>query len=77
MSTILPAIDILPPGHILPPRYTKSSGHIIFVVKMDFTYICQWVKDGHLTKDPIESYFAGVVSCECACIAFAYAAFNK
>ena len=64
MNTIQPAIYIISPRHKLPPGYTKLSGHIIFVMKMDFTYKNQWVKDGHLTIDPVESNFAGVVSCE-------------
>ena len=34
------------------------------------------MKDGHLTKDLIQSNFAGVVSCESVRLAFAYAALN-
>ena len=34
------------------------------------------MKDGHLTKDPVESNFAGVVSRESVRIAFAYNALN-
>ena len=35
-------------GHASPPTgWTKSSGHCMFVVKMDFTRKAIWVKDGH------------------------------
>ena len=77
MRTILPAFDILPHGSHPPAGYTKSSGHIIFDVKMDFTRKSRWVKDGHLTDDPLESNFAGVVSRESVRIAFTYAALNE
>ena len=76
MRPILPAFDILPHGSSPPPGYTKSSGHIIFDVKMDFTRKSRWVKDDHLTDDPLESNFAGVVSRESVRIAFTYAALN-
>ena len=77
MKTILPAFDILTYGSSPPPGYTRSSGHIIFDVKMDFTRKSRWVKDGHLTADPLESNFAGVVSRESVRIAFTYAALNE
>ena len=75
MNTILPAFD-LPKNNKAPPGYVKSSGHIIFDIKMDFTQKAQWVKDGHLTKDPVDSNYAGVVSRESVWIAFTYAALN-
>ena len=76
MNTILPAFDILAHGQKEPPGYVKSSGHIVFDVKMDFTRKSRWVKDGHLTKDPVDSNFAGVVYRESVRIAFTYAALN-
>ena len=76
MNTILPVFGILPSGENLPSGYTKSLRHIIFDVKMDFTWKSWWVKDGHLTKEPVESNFAGVVSRESEWIAFVYVALN-
>ena len=76
MNTMLPAFDILLYGEKVPPGYVRSSGHIIFDVKMDFTRRSRWVKDEHLTRDTVESNFAGVVSRESVHIAFAYAAIN-
>ena len=42
----------------------KSSGHLIYDVKMDFTRKARWVKDGHRAPDPETSSYAGVVSRE-------------
>ena len=75
MGTILPALDF-PNDNKAPVGYAKSSGHIVFDVKMDFTRKARWVKDGHLTRDPAESNYAGVVSRESVRIAFTYAALN-
>ena len=76
MNTILIAFDIKPEGAGPPPGYTKSSGHIIWDVKMDFTRKARWVKNGHLTRNPSTSTFAGVVSRESVRILFTYAALN-
>ena len=63
MCTVLPALD-LPDNNVIPPGHSRSSGHIVFDVKMDFTRKACLVKDGHLTKDPTDSNFAGAVSQE-------------
>ena len=75
MGTILPAFD-LSKDDFIPPGYQRSSGHLVFDVKMDFTRKARWVKDGHLTKDPDSSNYAGVVSRESVRIALTYAALN-
>ena len=41
------AFEILKQGESAPIGWSKSSGHIIFDVKMDFTRTARWVKDGH------------------------------
>ena len=74
-NAILPAFD-LPKNNKPPTGYSKSSGHLVFDIKMDFTRKARWVKDGHLTRDPEESNYAGVVSRESVRIAFTYAALN-
>ena len=48
----LVAFKILEGGEYLSPVWTRSSGHLIFDVKMDFTRKEIWVKDGHCTPDP-------------------------
>ena len=75
INTILPGFDFPEDGKP-PPGYSKSSGHLVFDVKMDFTRKARWVKDGHLTPDPVDSNYAGVVSRESVRIAFTYAALN-
>ena len=75
MNGILPGFDF-PDSNKPPSGYSKSSGHLVFDVKMDFTRKARWVKDGHLTPDPIDSNFAGVVSRESVRIALTYAALN-
>ena len=56
--------------------WTKTTGHWVFCVKMDFTRKARWVKDGHKTPDPEFSSYAGVVSRESVRIALTYAALN-
>ena len=76
MNTVLVAFQIQPKGTVAPPDYSRSSGHIIWDVKMDFTRKARWVKNGHLTRDPTTSNFAGVVSRESIRILLTYAALN-
>ena len=64
MSNVGVAFKILEKGESPPPGYTKSSGHIVFDVRMSFQRKAQWVKDGHHTPDPDTSSYAGVVSRE-------------
>ncbi|KAL7553380.1 hypothetical protein ACHAWF_016663, partial [Thalassiosira exigua] len=68
------AFEILEEGARAPPGYRKSSGHLVFDVKMDFTRKARWVKDGHRTPDLQTSSYAGVVSRDSIRIALTYAA---
>ena len=77
MSNVKVAFEILDDGKSAPPGWTKSSGHLVFDVKMDFTQKARWVKDGHKTSDPEQSTYAGVVSRESVRIALTYAALNN
>ncbi|EJK53260.1 hypothetical protein THAOC_27335, partial [Thalassiosira oceanica] len=52
MRNVSVAFRILKRGQKAPVGYTRSSGHLIFDVKMDFTRKARWVKDGHRTPDP-------------------------
>ena len=71
------AFDILPIHSKAPVGYTKSSGHLVFdVQRMTLERKARWVKDGHRTKNPINSTYAGVVSRESVRIALLYAALN-
>ena len=74
MANVGIAFKILEDYEKIPVGYTKSSGHIIFDVKMDFTRKARWVKDGHKTPDPTTSSYAGVVSRESIRILLTHAA---
>jgi hypothetical protein len=74
MGNLIVAFKILYPGQKPPPGWYKTSGHIIFDVKMDFTRKARRVKDGHKTPDSTTSSYAGVVSRESIRICLTYAA---
>ena len=77
MSNVSVAFEILDEGEPVPSSaWKKSSGHLIWDVKMDFTRKARWVKDGHRTPDPVTSNYAGVVSRDSVRIALTYAALN-
>jgi hypothetical protein len=76
MENMKVAFDILPAGQRAPVGYTKSSGHIVFEVRMTLERKARWVKDGHRTKNPENSTYAGVVSRESVRIALLSAALN-
>ncbi len=62
MGTIVVAFEILKPNARPPPGWMRSSGHLIFDVKMDFNLKACWVKDGHRMPNAITPSYAGVVS---------------
>ncbi len=74
MGNMCVAFEILGQNAKAPPGWFKASGHIIFDVKMDFTWKAHWVKDGHKTPDLKTSSLAGVVSCDSIRIALTHAA---
>ena len=45
-----------------PPGYQKIRAHLIFAVKYDGRHKARLVADGHLTPEPAESIYSGVVS---------------
>ena len=57
--------------------YKKASGHLIFDIKMGFTYKERWVKNVHLTTDIEDSKYAQVVSCESVRIELTYATLHQ
>ena len=67
------AFTLLPLGGKSPPGQTKSSGRLVFDVKMDFTHKESWVKYGHCLTDPTTSSFYGVVSRESIRTSMTYA----
>ena len=46
-----------------PPKgYHKNKVHLVFAVKVDGRHKARLVADGHLTAEPIENIYSGVVS---------------
>ena len=45
-----------------PPGYQKIRVHLVFAVKYDGRHKARLVADGHLTPEPVESIYSGVVS---------------
>ena len=45
-----------------PPGYQKIRVHLIFAVKYDGRHKARLVADGHLTPEPVESIYSGIVS---------------
>ena len=76
ISSIGVAFDMLETGNFTPVGFNRTSGHITFDAKMDFTGKAKWVLDGHGHPSPEGSTYAGVVSQESVRIAFTYASLN-
>ena len=70
------AFKILEEDEHLLVGYKKSSGHIIFTVKMNFTRKAIWVKSGHRTPNSTTPNYVGVVSRESIRIIFTHADFH-
>jgi hypothetical protein len=51
MSNVGIAFKILDIDRDVPPGWSKTSGHLIFDVKMSLERKARWVLDGHLTPD--------------------------
>ena len=61
MFNVSVTFEILENGKSAPGGLTKTCGHLIWNLKMDFTRRARWVKDRHCTLDPKQSNYAGVV----------------
>jgi hypothetical protein len=76
MTEVKVAFEVLEEEMKAPIGWSKVAGHLVWDVKMDFTRKARWVLDGHKTRNPIGSTYAGVVSRDSIRIAFTYAALN-
>ena len=47
---------------VTPDGFQKIRVHFVYAVKHDGRFIARLVADGHLTKEPVESIYSGVVS---------------
>jgi hypothetical protein len=76
MTNVSITFEILGDGEPAPSKYKRSSGHLIWDVKMDFTRKSRWVKDEYKIAYPVTTNYAGVVSRDSVRIALTYAALN-
>ena len=76
MHNVSVSFDILPTGAPVPVGWKRSSRHLIWDVKMDFTRNSCLVKDGHRTPDPKKSNCSGVVFIDSLIISLTYAALD-
>ena len=74
MTNVSVTFKVLDSGENLPVGYSKLSVHMVFDIKLDLTRKARLVADGHLTPDPVDSTYAGVVSSETVRIALTYTA---
>ena len=51
MANVKVTFEILDKWQPIPIGWKKSSGHLVFDVKIDFTRKPFWVKDGHKTPE--------------------------
>ena len=74
MKNVSIAFKILDSSENLSVGFSKLSVHMVFDIKLDLTRKARLVADGHLTPDPIDSTYTGVVSRETVRIALTHAA---
>ena len=77
MTNVGIAFEVLEEGEKALVAWHKVSGHLVFVVKVDFMRKARWVLDVHKMPKPTGSTYAGQVSRESMCITFTYAALNR
>ena len=70
------SFDIQDHSVAAPVGWKKTSGNLVWDVKMDSTRKARWVKDGHRMLDPTCSNYARVVSRNSIIIELTYASLN-
>ena len=76
MKNFMFAFKVLDFSEKAPVGYSRLRVHMVFDIKLDLTRKAHLVADGHLTHDPVDSMYVGVLSRETARIALTYAAFH-
>ena len=77
MKSIDFAFEMLETVKVAPIGHNRTSGHVMFDVKIDFTRKAIWVLDEHRNPSPEGSVHAGASCRESARIAFTCAALNN
>ena len=76
MYNISVTFEILENEMRAPIGWKKTSGHLIWDLKIDFTRKALLVKDEHRIPDPKQSNYAGVVTRDSNRIVLTYASLN-
>ena len=76
MKNVIFAFNLLERGDKPPVGHAQLKVYLVFDAKLDLTRKARLVADGHLTPDPVDSTYAGVVSRETVRIALTYAALH-
>jgi Reverse transcriptase (RNA-dependent DNA polymerase) len=76
MKTVFPAFEFLDEGAVKPIGYQQITCHLVFDIKMDFTWKARFVARGHMTDAPSSITYASVVLRESVRIALLIAALN-
>ena len=77
MKNVMPAFTFLEQDKKVPIRDHLIDCHMIFDVKMDFTWKARFVAGGQMTEAPALLTYSSMVSCESVGIAFTVAALNN
>ena len=62
MKNVTKVYKVLDPSERVPVGYSRLKVHLVFDIKLDVTRKAQLGAGGHLTPDPVDSTYAGVVS---------------
>ena len=57
---------------VIPDGFQKIRVHFVYAVKHDGRFKARLVADGHLTKEPVESIYSGVVSLRSLRMVYSY-----
>ena len=76
MKNVMVVLKVLDFSEKAPVGYSRLRVHMVFDIKLDLTRKACLVTDGHLTPDPVDSTYAGVISRQTIRIALTYAALH-
>ena len=76
MKNVMPTFKVLDENEMVPIGYKWIPCHMIFDVKMHFTWKAHFVAGGHVTNPPTLMTYSSVVSCDSVQITFLVAALN-
>ena len=64
MKNVMPTFKVLDENEMVPIGYKLITCHMIFNVKMDFTWKACFVKGEYVTDPPTLMTYSSIVSCD-------------